>query len=151
MTVNGTNGGTCRHSGRTSWSPGQCLVPSFCLFSAVALCFLEGSPALLERQRLWQSLPLRLQDPLPGPGLRLLLLPTAPVCWVTSPGSSRQDMAQAGSCLDPQPAPGCRIPAGRKEGMKLAPSRDRSHIQQQRSPQAPACLWIFFGSTLTAC
>ncbi|XP_039588203.1 C-type lectin domain family 19 member A isoform X2 [Passer montanus] len=41
--------------------------------------------ALLERQRLWQSLPLCLQDPLPGPGLRLLVLPHPPSFWVTSP------------------------------------------------------------------
>lgn len=77
--------GKASHSGRRSWCQGQCVVPSFCLFSANALCFLESSTALLERQRLWQSLPLRLQDPLPGPGLSCWCCPHPPSIWVTSP------------------------------------------------------------------
>ncbi|XP_068062967.1 C-type lectin domain family 19 member A isoform X1 [Anomalospiza imberbis] len=46
------------------------------------------------------------------------------------------------SCLDPQPVPACRIPAGRMVGMSLALSSDRSCIQHQRSPQARGWLWI---------
>lgn len=124
---------------------GSAWFPPFAFCQLMPCVCLEGSTALLERQRLWQSLPLRLQDPLPGPGLRLLVLPTPPFIWVTSPAvpeKSSQDMAWIGSCLDPQAVPGCRIPPGSMVGMNLAPSSDRSYIQQQRSPQARVCLWI---------
>lgn len=117
-----------------SRSRGQCMAPSFCPFSANALFLfsLEGSTALLERQRLWQSLPLRLQDPLTGPGLRLLL-PTAPFILGHLSSCAREE--QWGHGRGCQSRGAARIPPGSVLGMSLALSSDRSCVQLQRNPQ----------------
>lgn len=113
----GGHPGKASRNGRRSQSRGRCAVTFSYLFSANALGFLGGSTALLERQRLRQSLPLRLQDPLAGPGLRVLALPAPPLILGHLSSHAREERPghgtggeSCGAARHPQPDPGCKNP-----------------------------------------